>query len=301
MPYEPKLEQYLAQLDKALKQISVGDRSDIITEIKSHILESIERNPDQNLNQVLAALGEPETVANRYLLERGFKPGKPAKVPMIKWLTIGFLGTIGMTFLFITFMVWKFSPLIQVDEETDRVILLGGIIDIDGHAGSVNVDGMQVGSHQYEGEEAIDVAKVQTVAINFKNGKFNFTTSKDNKITWNCKLGGSHENPTISHDGSAYKMSFDNASSVKCTISIPAKVALMVEGMNGKLQIERPRFPVDVRLMNGAISFDGDKDQNYKFATSVVNGKVTNLNSSEAPDALPMKFALTNGKISAVD
>src|SRR5689334_74559 len=121
MSTEPKLEAYLNALDKSLVQIPVSDRAEIIMEIKSHILDSQAKAPDISLTSILDSLGEPETVANHYLLERGLKVSKPPKTPMVKWLTIGFLGTLSILIIFLLLLVWKFTPIISVDDENDRV------------------------------------------------------------------------------------------------------------------------------------------------------------------------------------
>lgn len=136
-----KLEAYLTALDRALKSISVGDRADIIAEIKSHILDAKEKNPEQSIESILTSIGEPETVANRYLIERGLKPGKASRSPIVKWLTIGFLGTFGIFVVFVISILWFFSPILKIDEEQNRVEILGGMIDINGTEGSLKLGG----------------------------------------------------------------------------------------------------------------------------------------------------------------
>src|SRR6187549_1830430 len=101
MTGDPRLESYLTSLERVLRPFPVSDRAEIITEIKSHVLSALERDPQARLDSVLSALGEPETVANRYLLERGLKPTKTSISPIVKWLIIGFLGTFAMILFFI--------------------------------------------------------------------------------------------------------------------------------------------------------------------------------------------------------
>ena len=102
---DPRLENYLTALDSALKPLSISDRADIVTEIKSHVMSALEREPERALDAILAALGEPETVANRYLIERGQKPSKPSISPAVKWIVIGFLGTFALILLFVGSLV----------------------------------------------------------------------------------------------------------------------------------------------------------------------------------------------------
>lgn len=109
MNTEPKLEAYLARLDSYFSEIPVSERADIIMEMKSHVFEVREHHPTQDIDTILAELGDPETVGNRYLRERGLQPQKSPKktitpfmmwlpsslkwvVMGLKWVVIGFLG-----------------------------------------------------------------------------------------------------------------------------------------------------------------------------------------------------------------
>lgn len=130
MSIDPKLETYLNRLDKALGQVPVSDRAEIVTEIKGHVVEAQSRDPGKTVDSILASLGEPEGVANKYLMERGLKPGRAPRGNMAKWLTIGFLGTLGMVVLFVTIVLWRFTPIISVDETKGEVKILGGAIHI---------------------------------------------------------------------------------------------------------------------------------------------------------------------------
>ena len=115
MKKDPRLESYLERLDAVLKPLSVSDRAEIVTEIRSHVLSALERGTGGGLDEVLSALGEPETVANRYRMERGLNPTRPPISPVFKWLVIGFMGTVAMCMLFAGVILWKFTPLIYVD------------------------------------------------------------------------------------------------------------------------------------------------------------------------------------------
>lgn len=137
MTAEPKLEAYLSVLDKTLGQIPVSDRADILVEIKSHVLEAQAKDPTENIESILNTMGEPESVAKRYLQERGLQPSMPSKTSSmmwlsasIKWLVIGFLGFITLIVIVVSLLIWRFTPLISVDEEHNRVSLGGGLIQI---------------------------------------------------------------------------------------------------------------------------------------------------------------------------
>lgn len=137
MTTEPKLEAYLSELDKYLRQIPVSDRADIIIEIKSHVLEAQSKNPIQEVEKILNSMGDPESVAKRYLQERGLQSSLPTKTSSmmwlpasIKWLVIGFLGFIAIIVIVVSLIIWRFTPLISVDEVNNRVSIGGGLIQI---------------------------------------------------------------------------------------------------------------------------------------------------------------------------
>src|SRR5579872_5508182 len=128
MTTEPKLEAYLSALEKALGQIPVSDRADIIIEIKSHVLDAQQRNPAYDLDAILSSIGDADSVAKRYLQERGLQPTKPSSsssmtwlATSIKWLVVGLLGIFAIFVIAVAVLIWRFTPLISVDEKTNHV------------------------------------------------------------------------------------------------------------------------------------------------------------------------------------
>lgn len=303
MKTDPKLESYLASLHKALGSIPISDRADIITEIKSHILLAQEKDPSQSLNTILASLGEPETVANRYLLERGLKPGKPSKSPMVKWLTIGFLGTFAMICLTLIVLVRSFTPLISVDEEQERVILLGGVIDVDGKAGNVKIGPIHVKedkeNQKFEGSIPLDSKNTKEIKVKFKNGKFEVSPSLGNEIRWDCKVAKGDSDQFINDKAGIFSFNFEDIDGVKCDLKIPKDIKFDLVGANGKLDLENPQAETTVTLTNGKVHIDPDKTKKYKYDLKVTNGVVAKFLSSEDKDAIQVRVHMANGKITS--
>ncbi len=160
MATDPKLESYLSALERALKQLPVSDRADIVTEIKSHVLDALDRDPQKPIDSVLEALGPAESVANRYLLERGQQTVKPPISPVVKWMVIGFLGTLAMIFLFFGLLLFRFSPVLSIDGKNEKVTVLGGLVSIDGKNETVSVGGKVVDNAQHDVQvEVTDAGK----------------------------------------------------------------------------------------------------------------------------------------------
>ncbi len=128
------VERYMSQLDQYLSHIPATEKAEIILELNAHIQDSI-NNSDKTAEEVLANLGTPEETARRYLEERGLSlnmptPTSTGKSETGKWLTIAFLGSVGLFLTFSVFIMIFFSPLVEVKEEEGKVRILGGLINV---------------------------------------------------------------------------------------------------------------------------------------------------------------------------
>jgi len=295
MSTDPKLENYLATLDKCLSGLKVSDRADIITEMKSHALDSQERHPEKNMQSILAALGEPESVANRFLIERGLKPGKPARTPIVKWLTIGFLGTMALTFLFSLLVIWKFSPIISVNDSGVRI--LGGAITIEG-AEFTNSEGasLKFNSSEIEGSQDIDPKSTKMVKVEFNSGKIDFGYSDDSEMSWSCKGQGASPVLSAAKDGLVV-LDLSMLAMAKCDIELP-NLPVEIKGLNGKIHVDEPQNALSVAINNGVITISPDDELQYGYELNVSNGKVIgDFKSSKGPKAIAIKARVFNGNI----
>jgi hypothetical protein len=296
MPTDPKLESYLTALDRSLGQIPVSDRSDIVTEIKSHILEAKDRDPTQDIGTILAAIGEPETVANRYLLERGLKPGRPSKSPIVKWLTIGFLGTFGISVLAFILVLWKFTPILKIDEKSGHVQILGGLIDVTDADSIFDFKG-GVSLQVIAGSIPVDLKAIDRIRVSFKSAKVEFLPAKNAEFGWKCKLEHPKTGAATVVKDRILNFDLDEAGAAKCEFRIPAGLAIRVDGVNGKIKIVRPRGDVEANLVNGVLGIEPDAKESYRYTFSVKNGVTDSFTSSEAKTAHEVKATIINGKI----
>ncbi len=297
MPVDPQLENYLSALERALKPLPVSERADIVTEMKSHVLSALDRDPSQGLSSVLSALGTPEVVANRYLIERGKAPVKPPISPIVKWLVVGCLGTFALFLIFVGALVWKFHPLLQVDEKNDHVKMFGGLIDIDGKK-NLSVARYNFGdgwAKKFVGKA--DLPADGKLVIQFSNGNLSFDSAEGNSIDWDCKASGNAATPEWTKSDAGFKFDLSGFSGVNCKLSIPKSAHLKLTGANGKIALDEPHFELDADLSNGQVTIDPDEDQAYHYALSVGNGNVDNFVSSDKSDALALKVRLQNGSI----
>lgn len=282
----------------------MSERAEIITEIKSHILEAERKAPEKSLSAILEDLGSPEQVANRYLMERGLKiapqPKSRTWAPVVKWLTIGTLGICSLVVVFLMFVIWKFSPVIQIDGDKETVSVLGGLIHIDGKEGKVKIGASTLNgdehAQQFEGKKELKAPEKYSLQINFTNAKLELTNSLGNDLSWTCKMAGApgdvfKENKTL------LTLDLSTALGSKCSLSLPKGMTVALKGANGRLAIEKPRYHLDVLVSNGKVTLLPDPELAYQFDMKVTNGKVDYFPSKEDPKAYKVAIHLTNGVI----
>lgn len=287
MNNDPMLESYLSEVDSYLShRLSVSDKSEIVTEIKSHILDSKEKQPQTPMSELLRSMGDPREVANRYLSEKGLAPVPVSqKKNIIKWLVIGFLGTVGLFLLFILILVFKFSPLISVNEESEQVRILGGLVDIDGAKGHISIgDGSGNLNFSFgETKERLTVEGVKTVEMNFVNGDLDVEfSSTQTDFSYSCEYAGKTRGEfKFEKQSDVIKATAVPSLGVDCDLTIPQGVGLILQGQNADVDIQlnpqdqynikaevsvghmntpppsHPQgVPVEVRVSNGEISFN---------------------------------------------
>lgn len=293
-----QLENYLAKLDKALGPISVSEKAEIITEIKSHVLEAQENNSEKSLSEILNGLGEPEQVANKYLLERGLEIQKPPKHPIVKWLVIGFLGSLTIFAISFFVLISKFTPIINVDEKAGRVQILGGLIDIEStEKGKISISGesdWEEEASKQEGEISISSLVNNEIFFVFTNTKVEFKNHDEQKIKYECKIVG-HENINSTNK---VQFDFQATKATKCEFSVPKDILVNITASNGKFKFNRIKNHLTLKASNGKVEFKPSEDAKYNYKFDVINGKIDDFQSSDIEDAYKVAISLSNGKIS---
>jgi hypothetical protein len=294
MPTDPRLETYLATLERALKPLPVSDRAEIVTEIKSHALAACEREGAPPLESILAALGEPETVANRYLMERGHSPVKPPISPIVKWLVIGFLGTLALLLLFAGAVIWRLHPLLDVDGANDRVTVLGGLIHIDGKEGTGWI-GTRFGDQSYSGHFPAGAAA--RIALEFDQGRYALRPSPTADLGWDCRGSRSVEGFGAREEDGRIRLDLRDLGDARCRIEVPAGASVTLRGRNGRIRLDQPTFSVDTELDNGRVAIHPEPGRAYRYDLSIGNGRVDAFASSRDERALPIRIRVQNGRI----
>jgi uncharacterized membrane protein len=95
-----RVDTYLARLERALAGVSPPERSEIVREIRAHILDSVSGSTDPQgaTDRVLRLLGAPEELANRYAAESLFTRARSSFSPLLlvhtswRWAKLGMRG-----------------------------------------------------------------------------------------------------------------------------------------------------------------------------------------------------------------
>jgi hypothetical protein len=142
-----KVDAYLGALTKRLRPLRAHDSSEIVEEIRSHILDSVAAGGTINaasLDRTLQALGTPEELAGRYLADDVLARAQTTHSPFLiiaglfRWATlsiVGFFVLVGalVSYFISTALVWcavlkplhpHSAGLWRLPSETDTVLSL---------------------------------------------------------------------------------------------------------------------------------------------------------------------------------
>jgi len=99
------VEQYLARLHKAFHHVPSPEREDIVAEMRSHVLERIEAEPqatEQVVNDILRAVGNPRELAAQHRTEAMLRRAATSRSPWVllgstlRWATTGIVGVVAL-------------------------------------------------------------------------------------------------------------------------------------------------------------------------------------------------------------
>lgn len=303
MENKKNLDQYLFQLEKCLSDLHPSERAKLVLETHQHINESLEKFQDKSLSKILDDLGPAQKVANHFRLDRGLKTFKPDKHPIIKWFSITLLGSSAIFCLLILILVWKFTPVFEIDEKKQRIVILGGLIDINGVSGKVKIlDQYQFVDNKFSNhfDGAIDLPKedYDELVINFKSGVLNLKTSNDQKLSWSCKLEIPPNDEFIDRSKDVIIIDLEPYEGVACDISIPADIKLTVDGKDAQITVTDAEFDTYIEIANGQVFFNYNTEVDYNYELKVKNGFVgPGFKSSKNKDAYEIRIFVDNGSI----
>lgn len=297
------LNDYLFKVEKALTKLSPTERAKIILEAEEQINQNIVNQPDKKIDEILKSLGEPHHFANHILIGKNLPIYRPKKeFVFLKWFTILFIGGLSVTFIAIFIMVKNFTPLIQVDDENQRVQIFGGLIDIDGKGGKVK-NGAQVTftdsqyENDFEGSINVNPEEVNEIAINFTSAKLTIDNSDSAKLSWDCKLEKVPGDDFVEEARDLVEINLNSTGGADCVFKIPEGIELTIEGEDSGISIFEPQYDLFLEIENGQVYLEPSPETLYKYQFNVTNGSTANINSSNDENAYEISIKIENGAI----
>ena len=191
------------------------------------------------------------------------------------------------------------------DEKENRVIILGGLIDIDGQSGKFKFFDQYHFSHEnfsndFQANINLDEEKDE-VLIGFKTGTFNLKTSNSEQLKIDCKLASPPENNTIQTGRDHIRIDFSKISGLACNLDIPVDKKITIEGDVATIKAPAPEYNLYVELNNGKVFINPGKEIDYNFSLNISDDSsdsyIGNFESAGNINGYEIRVNLSQGAI----
>ena len=283
--------EYLKQIEFFLTDLSVMERAKLLSEINGEILE-----------KELSELQAPIDVANQKRAEHGFVSFVEKKKFSFAALFMKVSALMAILCIgFLSFIVWKFTPILKIDEEKNRVTILGGLIDIDGDAGKFKIfDEYHFSKDSFNNDLQANIALDQDkdeIIVKFNSGAFTLKNSEDGEFKLDCKLATPAHKDVIQQVEDHVKIDLSKISGATCEFGIPEDKKITLEGKQSHIKIITPIFNSYIDIDSGKVSITPEEEIDYLFNLEVKNGYIGEFESSEAEGAYEIQVNINNGSI----
>ncbi len=284
--------EYLKQVENYLQDLSVMERAKILSEINTDIAETSVEN-----------LESPLVLANKKRAEGGFIPYyEKKKFSALRFLTKAFSVILISFFILIGVLIWKFTPILKIDEEKNKVVILGGLIDIDGKAGRVTVfDETHYTQDRYTNDLKANFTldpQRDEIMVKFNSGQFTLANAQGQELSLNCRLSSpAVDNMINNSQRDLVEIDFSKIDGATCKLLIPEDKKLTLIGEHSAINILNPEFNLYIELESGAVSFTPALEREYRYSMEVEDGYIGDFNSSDSDDAFEVRINIGKGSI----
>lgn len=295
------IDDYLERLDIILGTSPTSLKLKLIDDVKDQIQKLVSANPGKTEDQCISLLDEPEIIALSFMKKNNLLEHRPRQNSFLKWMAIFSMSAFGFVVLIclIVFYIYQTQPMINFNEEKNKLEFFGGIFDINtGSKWQVNQSFSGDDTNTVRGQR--NFSELQKFYILFINAELNISTHKSSNIIWNCELPNDsqsqsdlpfiEENKTLTLELSGFEGS-------NCNLIIPETLELIISGTNARIKIINHRAPLQLNLANGVVTYAPHLSGEYKYDLHVNNGQFDTFQSSESQNALLIKIHLQNGTI----
>lgn len=218
----------------------------------------------------------------------------------LKWFTVGCLGITGILALFVMFIIWRFTPLISVDNKEGKVQILGGMITVD--EGNFGFSGEQSNALWLDYEttnvqgDYIPLDGEGNLQIFFDNIKADLKWREQRKIKWACKLRNNKQKSLLEKEGSNLVLYLKTAK--ECEITIPQNLDLHLRSKNGQLTLHEPLNSYEIELNNGMVQISPAPKIPFHYEFSLRHGSQDAFDQNPmGPNIKKAMVTLRNGSI----
>jgi hypothetical protein len=298
-----KIEKYLSELDSHLHDITATEKAEYIIKIKEQFQTQVKNHPDKNLDQIIQEFGPAINLANQFRRDHNYPILSIRKEKSFLKFIFTFFGFSFLFFIAImSFVIWKFTPVFQIEEKSNRIVILGGLIDINGKSGRIKMmDSYHYVDNQFtnsfDGAININKDEYDELVINFRSGVIDILQSEDRRLSWDCKLDKVPTQEFINKSKGIIEMDLENQEGISCDIEIPSQMKLSIDGKDGKISIRELDSDIFVELNNGMISFAPNPELEYVYEIDIEKGTSYKFENSKTVNAIEVKFDLDNGTI----
>lgn len=283
--------EYLKQIEFYLTDLSVMDRAKLLSEINADIS-----------GKELSELKNSKEYANDKRMEHGFVPFLEKKKFSFASLFLKFSALMTIIILgFISFLVWKFTPILEIDEEKNRVTILGGLIDIDGEAGKFKIfDEYHFSKDSFNNDLQANIAldpEKDEIIVKFNSGSFTLNNSEDSEFKLDCKLATPADKNVIQQVEDYIKVDLTKIAGATCELGVPEDKKITLEGAQSHIRINSPIFNSYIDIDSGKVAITPEKEIDYLYNLNVENGYVGEFESSETENAYEIQVNIKSGSI----
>ncbi len=277
-------ETFLKRAEGHLKDldISISARANAIAELSNRI---------ENNSAILKE--SPIKYTNRLLLEMNIEiPRKKVSgfSLLLKFVFASFI----LFFVLLGIAYYKFSPLLKITD--DRVVILGGLIDIDAQTGSFKVDShysSNLGDQQvFKGSSNT----INKIAINAQNAQLHISCSANGTFAWNCKSSNEVTSNFVNEENGILNFNMKDLKAIECQISIPLKKEIELDAKNINVALDKVCSNIDIDADNGTVIMLENPEVNYSYDLKVSKGFIENFNNAKVFD-YKIKVDIDNGSI----
>ncbi|MDA9189718.1 hypothetical protein N9O57_01925 [bacterium] len=295
---------YLKEVESYLNALSPIKRAQEICALNESIQKKIEENEHKEIKEIIAGFGAPKDRAAKILAPYSYTP-KKSKKQMSGFLKfILYFSGLGVIFILtlVLFVWFKFTPIINFDQESNKMSFLGGMINLDGGQDFSDSNLIQVNrsAQVFSGTKSLEnFGALNKMSFKLPSGNFKYSQQDVNKISYQCEKKEPDEDGFLAGaSNNIYTLDFRKIKNLDCDFQVPKNIELEVFALNGNIELIELENSVFIEMNNGQVFFDPKTDIGYEYSIDILHGLKDEFESSlDAKYFITIKLQSGNVKL----